>query len=55
MGKIVFVVLLLLISISTVEKVFARSLQLTEDTLEVVEHQELSIKRRYFLNKQLYF
>jgi hypothetical protein len=45
MKKIVFVVLLLLISISTVEKVSARSLQLTEDTLEVVEHQELSIKQ----------
>ena len=45
MKKIVLIVLLLLVSIGTVEKVSARSLQSTEDTLEVVEHQELSIKQ----------
>lgn len=45
MKNIVLIVLLLLISIGTVEKVSARSLQSTEDTLEVVEHQELSIKQ----------
>ncbi|PFA17750.1 MULTISPECIES: hypothetical protein [Bacillus cereus group] len=43
MKKIVFVVLVLLISIGTVEKVSARSLQLTDDTLEVVKNQELSV------------
>ncbi|MFJ8531499.1 hypothetical protein [Bacillus sp. NPDC094106] len=45
MKKIILSVLLLLISIGTVEKVSARSLQSTEDTLEVVEHPELSIKQ----------
>ncbi|WP_255258196.1 hypothetical protein [Bacillus sp. AFS018417] len=45
MKKIILSVLLLLVSIGTVEKVSARSLQSTEDTLEVVEHQELSIKQ----------
>ncbi|MFD0771648.1 hypothetical protein ACFQZ1_23210 [Bacillus sp. CGMCC 1.60114] len=45
MKKIILFVLLLLVSIGTVEKVSARSLQSTEDTLEVVEHQELSIKQ----------
>jgi hypothetical protein len=45
MKKIVLIVLLLIISIGTVEKVSARSLQSTENTLEVVEHQELSIKQ----------
>ncbi|MEH6978094.1 MULTISPECIES: hypothetical protein [Bacillus] len=43
MKKIVFVVLVLLISIGTVEKVSARSLQSTDDTLEAVKNQELSI------------
>ena len=43
MKKIVFVVLVLLISIGTVEKVSARSLQSTDDTLESVKNQELSI------------
>ncbi|EEL50337.1 hypothetical protein [Bacillus cereus] len=33
----------MLISIGTVEKVSARSLQLTDDTLEVVKNQELSV------------
>lgn len=45
MKKIVLIVLLLLISIGTGEKVSALSLQSNEDTLEVVEHQELSIKQ----------
>ncbi|MFJ6208938.1 hypothetical protein [Lysinibacillus sp. NPDC092081] len=44
MKKIVFVVLLLLISVGAVEKVSARTLQSTEDPLEVAEQQELSIK-----------
>lgn len=35
--------MVLLISIGTVEKVSARSLQLTDDTLEVVKNQELSV------------
>ena len=45
MKKTVFVVLLLLISIGAVEKVSVRSLESTEDTFEVDEHQELSIKQ----------
>lgn len=45
MKKIVFVVLLLLISIGAVEKVSVRSLESTEDTFEVDENQELSIKQ----------
>lgn len=45
MKKVVFVVLILLISIGTIEKVSARSLQPTEKTLEVSEHHELSIKQ----------
>ena len=45
MKKIFLIVLLLLISIDTIEKVSARSLQSTENTLEVVDHQELSIKQ----------
>jgi hypothetical protein len=45
MKKIVFVVLLLLISIGAVEKVSVRSLESTKDTFEVDEHQELSIKQ----------
>ncbi|MEY9977299.1 hypothetical protein [Lysinibacillus sp. RC79] len=45
MKKIVFVVLLLLISVGAVEKVSARTLQSTEDPLEVAEQQELSIKQ----------
>lgn len=45
MKKIVFVVLLLLISIGTFEKVSARFLQSTDDTLEAFKHQELSIKQ----------
>lgn len=43
MKKIVFVVLVLLISIGTVAKVSARSSQSTDDTLEAVKNQELSI------------
>ncbi|MGG0185501.1 hypothetical protein [Bacillus rhizoplanae] len=43
MKKIVFVVLVLLISIGIVEKVSARSLQSTDNTLEAVKNQELSI------------
>ena len=45
MKKIVLIVLLLLISIGTGEKGSAGSLQSTEDTIEFVEHQELSIKQ----------
>jgi len=45
MKKIVFVVLLFLISIGTVEKVSARSLHSIDNTFEVGEHQELSIKQ----------
>ena len=45
MKKILLIVLLLLISIDTIEKVSARSLQSNEDKLEFVEHQELSIKQ----------
>jgi hypothetical protein len=45
MKKIILIVFCLLISIGTVEKVSARSLQSTENTLEVVEHKELSIKQ----------
>lgn len=45
MKKLVFIVLLLLISISMAEKGLARTLKLTDDTLETVEHQELSIKQ----------
>ena len=45
MKKVILAVLLLLISIGTDEKISAHSLQLTEDTLEVVKHQELSIKQ----------
>ena len=45
MKKIVFVVLLLLISFGAVEKLSARSLQSSEDTFEVDEHQKLSIKQ----------
>ncbi len=45
MKKIVFVVLLLLISFGAVEKLSARSLQSTEETFEVDEHQKLSIKQ----------
>lgn len=45
MKKIFFIVLILLISIGTIGKVSARSLQSIEDTLEVSEHQELSIKQ----------
>ncbi|TCP21883.1 hypothetical protein EV207_13925 [Scopulibacillus darangshiensis] len=45
MKKIILVVLLLLISICTVEKVSARSLQSTEDTLESDEHRKLSIRQ----------
>ncbi|WP_431028392.1 hypothetical protein [Lysinibacillus sp. LZ02] len=44
MKKIVFVVLLLLISVGAVEKISARSLQSTEETFEADE-QELSIKQ----------
>lgn len=40
-----FVVLLLLISVGAVEKVSARTQQSTEDSLEVAEQQELSIKQ----------
>lgn len=43
MNKIVFVVLLLLISFGAVEKLSARSLQSTEDIFEVDERQKLSI------------
>ena len=45
MKKVVFTVLILLISIGAIEKVSARSSQSTEKTLEVSEHQELSIKK----------
>ncbi|MEB2281245.1 hypothetical protein LAV73_14760 [Lysinibacillus xylanilyticus] len=45
MKKIVFIVLLLLFSVGAVEKLSARSLQSTEDTFEVDEQQELSIKQ----------
>jgi hypothetical protein len=45
MKKSILIVLLLLISIGNVEKVFASSLQSTEAKLEVVKHQELSIKQ----------
>lgn len=45
MKKIVFVVLLLLISFGAVQKLSARSLQSTEDKFEVDDHQELSIKQ----------
>ena len=45
MKKIVFVVLLLLISIGAVEKVSVRSLEPTEDIFEADEHQKLSIKQ----------
>ena len=45
MKKIVFVVLLLLISFGAVENVSVRSLELTEDRFEIDEHQELSIKQ----------
>lgn len=45
MNKIVFIVLLLLFSVGAVEKLSARSLQSTEDTFEVDEQQELSIKQ----------
>lgn len=45
MKKIVFVVLLLLISIGAAEKLSARTLQSTEDKFEVDVHQELSIKQ----------
>lgn len=45
MKKIVFVVLLLLISVGAFEKVSAHTLQSTDDLLEVTEQQELSIKQ----------
>lgn len=45
MKKVVFVVLILLISIGAIEKVSAYSLQSTEKTLEVSDHHELSIKQ----------
>ncbi|KMY33154.1 hypothetical protein ACZ11_13915 [Lysinibacillus xylanilyticus] len=45
MKKIVFIVLFLLFSVGAVEKLSARSLQSTEDTFEVDEQQELSIKQ----------
>ncbi|MCM3412687.1 hypothetical protein [Metabacillus litoralis] len=45
MKKIVFVVLLLLISISPNGNATARSIKSVEDILEVFEHQELSIKQ----------
>lgn len=45
MKKIVFVVLLLIISIATVEKLSVDSIELAEGTFEVDELQELSIKQ----------
>lgn len=45
MKKVVFVVLILLVSVGTIEKLSARSLQAAEKTLEVSKHQELSIKQ----------
>lgn len=45
MKKIIFVVLLLLFSIGPVGNATARSIKSAEDTLEVFEHQELSIKQ----------
>jgi hypothetical protein len=45
MKKILFVVLILLISIGAVEKVSARSLESIEDTFKANEHQELSIRQ----------
>ncbi|MGJ9460663.1 hypothetical protein [Oceanobacillus sp. CF4.6] len=45
MKKIILVVLLLLISICTFEKVSAHSLQSTEDRSEAVEYRELSIRQ----------
>lgn len=45
MKKVVFVVFLLLISVGAFEKLSARSLESAEDTFEVDEHQELSIKQ----------
>jgi len=45
MKKLVFIVLLMFISISMTEKGSARTLQLTDDALETVEEQQLSIKQ----------
>lgn len=45
MKRIVFVVLLLLVPIDTIEIVSASSLQLTKETFEADEQQELSIKQ----------
>ncbi|MEH7502287.1 hypothetical protein V7152_09720 [Neobacillus drentensis] len=45
MKKIILVVFLLLTSIGTVEEVSARSIKSVKDTLEVFEHQELSLKQ----------
>ncbi|MFF2176189.1 hypothetical protein ACFVT8_07000 [Lysinibacillus sp. NPDC058147] len=45
MKKILFVVLLLLISVGAVAKVSARTLQSTDDLLEVANQPELSIKQ----------
>jgi hypothetical protein len=45
MKKSILVILLLLFSIGNVEKVSASSSQATEYTLEMVKHQELSIKQ----------
>jgi len=45
MKKIFFVVLLLVISFGAVEQLSARSLQSTEETFQVDEHQKLTIKQ----------
>ncbi|PEX94087.1 hypothetical protein [Bacillus cereus] len=45
MNKIIFIVLLLIISIGTGEKTSARSIKSIEDTLANFEHQELSLKQ----------
>ena len=45
MKKIIFVVLLLIISIGAVEKVSVGSIESTEGTFKVDEQQELSIKQ----------
>lgn len=45
MKKIIFIVLLLIMSIGTAEKTSARSIKSGEDTLAIFEHQELSLKQ----------